>query len=604
MPTIPVNRQIYTRLLISRPDGVTWIDLAGYLARATVALGDVSEVGTGSSGADAAVRTLQFDLRNAGAMMECWAEDLAHDETYVIGDENTVIGDERDSAAELIDLLFGTEHEWARASFSPRDKTSTWNQGGAQGYAPLLWPTREVVLQVAITSPGEETLGTTQRPGEMVGTVSPASPTATLARRPVKEGAVKAYLDGVLQPESAYTVDHSAGVVTFTELTTEQTASVDYVWWCTLFHGYLGDRISVSGSIVSCEARDLAKALHDTYIETVREYGSKDGASAETVIQAILDDNLGAGAVTLACPVSPGFMIHPYQVDYQTVWDAIQAIAQQIGWWLGYRWDHASGGWQLTLMEPPRDKDAITADWALTWDDDIYTHGLDVSDADIRNVVKVTYRDRSAGKRQSVTATDVISILEYGRRAMGIEEADASLIDTAEEATALAEAAVADLRDMAGTARIEMPLMPEMDVFDGLVITNPTLSSTDDFYGVESVRHTLEFGSSTRLRTEVIACGRVIGSHRRWLRMQTRPGGTVPITGGDVIGGQATATLVVAASDSSWRGRQSADYICDGVSDQVQINDALDWLVSDGRTGGKVMLLEGTYVIDDDILMP
>jgi parallel beta-helix repeat protein len=86
--------------------------------------------------------------------------------------------------------------------------------------------------------------------------------------------------------------------------------------------------------------------------------------------------------------------------------------------------------------------------------------------------------------------------------------------------------------------------------------------------------------------------------------MQTRPGGTVPITGGDVIGGQATATLVVAASDSSWRGRQSADYICDGVSDQVQINDALDWLVSDGRTGGKVMLLEGTYVIDDDILMP
>jgi parallel beta-helix repeat protein len=255
-------------------------------------------------------------------------------------------------------------------------------------------------------------------------------------------------------------------------------------------------------------------------------------------------------------------------------------------------------------MEPPRDKDATTADWSLTWDDDIYTQDLDVSDADIRNVVRVTYKNRAAGKRLTVAATDAISILEYGRRAMGIEERDASLIDTFAEAQALAEAAVADLRDMTGTTRITMPLLPEMDVFDGLVITNPTLSSTDDFYGVESVRHTLEFGSSTRLRTEVIACGRVIGSHRRWLRMQTRPGGSVPITGGDVIGGQATATLVVAASDSSWRGRESADYICDGVSDQVQINDALDWLVSGGRTGGKVMLLEGTYVIDDDILMP
>ena len=603
MSTIPSNRQIYTRLLISRPDGVTWVDLADYLARATVALGDVSAVGTGSSGADAAVRTMQFDVRNAGAMLECWPDDLAQDETYVIGDENTVIGDERDSAAKLIDLLWGAEHEWARASLSPRDRSSAWNQD-SQGYAPLLWPTREVILQVAITSPGGEVSGTTQRVGEALGTVSPSAPLVALARRPIKENTVRVYLDGVLQSESAYTVDHSAGTITFTGLAAEQTATSDYVWWCTPFHGYLGDRISVGRSTVSCEARDLAKMIQDTYIEMVREYGSKDGAPAETVIQAILDDNLGTGAVTLACPVSPGFMIHPYRVDYQTVWDAIQAIAQQIGWWLGYRWDHAAGAWQLTLMEPPRDKTVGTADWWLSWDDDIYTQGLDVSDADIRNTVRVTYKDRAAGKRLAVAATDAISILEYGRRAMGIEERDASLIDTNEEAAALAEAAVADLRDMAATTRIDMPLLPEMDVFDGLVITNPTLSSTDDFYGVESVRHTLEFGSSTRLRTEVIACGRVIGSHRRWLRMQTRPGGTVPITGGDVIGGQATATLVVAASDSSWRGRQSADYVCDGDHDEIQINDALTWLVSDGRPGGKVMLLEGTYYILNTVELP
>ena len=139
MSTIPSNRQIYTRLLISRPDGVTWVDLADYLARATVALGDVSAVGTGSSGADAAVRTMQFDVRNAGAMLECWPDDLAQDETYVIGDENTVIGDERDSAAKLIDLLWGAEHEWARASLSPRDRSSAWNQD-SQGYALCCGP--------------------------------------------------------------------------------------------------------------------------------------------------------------------------------------------------------------------------------------------------------------------------------------------------------------------------------------------------------------------------------------------------------------------------------------------------------------------------------
>jgi hypothetical protein len=217
MSTIPSNRQIYTRLLISRPDGVTWVDLADYLARATVALGDVSAVGTGSSGADAAVRTMQFDVRNAGAMLECWPDDLAQDETYVIGDENTVIGDERDSAAKLIDLLWGAEHEWARASLSPRDRSSAWNQD-SQGYAPLLWPTREVILQVAITSPGGEVSGTTQRVGEALGTVSPSAPLVALARRPIKENTVRVYLDGVLQSESAYTVDHSAGTITFTGL--------------------------------------------------------------------------------------------------------------------------------------------------------------------------------------------------------------------------------------------------------------------------------------------------------------------------------------------------------------------------------------------------
>lgn len=448
---IPANRQIHVRLLVGRTDGLTWVDLSDYLSRVEINLGDTS--GGGAAGVDAVVRQMEFTLRNEGTMMPTWDADIAQDESYIIGDETTVIGDENDSAAKLINLMFGTQNKWARNSFSPRDKTSSWNYFNGQ-YAPLLWPNREVAFDVAVTNPG-------------------------------------------VQPIEAD--------------------------WIRLFHGYLGDRISIDGPMVSCSCRDLAKRLQDTYIEEVREYGSEAGTPAETVIQQILDDNLGTGQVLLYCPVSPGFMIKPYKVEYQSVWDAIQQIASQIGWFLGYRWDPNQDLYRLTFMEPPRTKSAETADFILDWQDDFYAQELDLNDADIRNVVKITYLNREKAFRQSVTIEDQASIDEYGRRAMQIEEGDTSLIDTEVEATNMAQAVLSDLKDLTGTTKLDMPLLPTMDIFSGIVVRDPRISSTDDFYGVESVRHSLDFETG-RFRTEVIASGHVVGAHTKWLRMETRPG--------------------------------------------------------------------------------
>jgi hypothetical protein len=53
-----------------------------------------------------------------------------------------------------------------------------------------------------------------------------------------------------------------------------------------------------------------------------------------------------------------------------------------------------------------------------------------------------------------------------------------------------------------------------------------------------------------------------------------------------------SATLVVAASDSQQRDK--ADYICDGVDDQEQIQDAINTLPA---SGGEIFLLEGTFNI-------
>jgi len=59
-----------------------------------------------------------------------------------------------------------------------------------------------------------------------------------------------------------------------------------------------------------------------------------------------------------------------------------------------------------------------------------------------------------------------------------------------------------------------------------------------------------------------------------------------------------TATLVVAASDSTQKCKVQADYVCDGVNDHVEIQAALDALPAGG---GRVMLSEGTFNIEVSI---
>jgi len=54
------------------------------------------------------------------------------------------------------------------------------------------------------------------------------------------------------------------------------------------------------------------------------------------------------------------------------------------------------------------------------------------------------------------------------------------------------------------------------------------------------------------------------------------------------------STLVVAASDASGRVRGQADYVCDGVDDQVEIQNAIHALPA---AGGTVTLSEGTFVV-------
>src|SRR5690606_27862456 len=116
------------------------------------------------------------------------------------------------------------------------------------------------------------------------------------------------------------------------------------------------------------------------------------------------------------------------------------------------------------------------------------------------------------------------SIDEYGKRAMQIEEADTSLIDTQEKALAFGEKCIWDLSELNATDRLVLPFFPWLDIFSTFTVTNPLISSTTDFYAVQNIRHSLRFGEDARFRTEVIATTRVVGAKRKWLDMETRPG--------------------------------------------------------------------------------
>src|SRR5215213_4447261 len=75
---------------------------------------------------------------------------------------------------------------------------------------------------------------------------------------------------------------------------------------------------------------------------------------------------------------------------------------------------------------------------------------------------------------------------------------------------------------------------------------------------------------------------------------------TIASTASGGSGGGSNVTLTVAANDASTHSKTTADYLCDGVDDHVQINTAIAALPTNG---GKVELSEGNFDITSSILI-
>lgn len=81
----------------------------------------------------------------------------------------------------------------------------------------------------------------------------------------------------------------------------------------------------------------------------------------------------------------------------------------------------------------------------------------------------------------------------------------------------------------------------------------------------------------------------------------TGPGATGYQALGSVASGKRFATRVVAASNAHADSKAAADYVCDGVADQVEINAAIADLPA--NIGGRVLLTEGTFFDSAEVVI-
>lgn len=143
--------------------------------------------------------------------------------------------------------------------------------------------------------------------------------------------------------------------------------------------------------VIEIVGRGEEAVLMDKWISTERSYSG----SMESVMQAMLDDNLGSGVVTLYTPVSPLYVFSPaWTQQRMRLMDALVAVADKAGCVLRYRYD-ASNNFRLTLFKP--DRAASSPAWTLGPSEYTAVTENKIDLTDVRNYVKLRFAHATLG---------------------------------------------------------------------------------------------------------------------------------------------------------------------------------------------------------------
>jgi hypothetical protein len=315
--------------------------------------------------------------------------------------------------------------------------------------------------------------------------------------------------------------------------------------WRRVFEGKV-DGLELGGDVLRLDCRDPGAFLQDRVIEEDRVYGSVAGENVVQTMQRILDDNMGAQAVVLYAPVTPNWFLQPFggpdapggpAGKGSNVLDALRSLAMQIGWDVRYRYD-AAGNIRLTLYAPNRNATVADATFAAT--EYFEVPRFEINDADVRNIIRVQWQDKQTKVISSVIRSHPGSIAEFGRRYMEIGEGASSNIDTVDEATALADAALSDLAFPMAEQQVSTSFAWFVELADFYRFTaNGIQFDTDQQFGLTAYQHTISVDPSSgeiQDETTLTLRGTPSGGYRSWINTRggefTGPSaGPVPLLG-------------------------------------------------------------------------
>lgn len=360
--------------------------------------------------------------------------------------------------------------------------------------------------------------------------------------------------------------------------------------WVTVFDGIV-DELAITGRRVTVTARDRFAMLLDAAFDAAA--GTRFTAAAwATQLQAMLDNRLGAGAVTLIVPAAPSGTAAEVTISAgTTLAEAMLSVVRQLGWRLVYGWSGNTP--QLQLIEPRRT--LATADWSLSADDVLSFREAGWSRERVRNSVTVYYLDSGLGTISSVTEEDGTSIATFGRRTMVIREAATSAIRTSSAALVMARAILADLKDAPLTYEVETRALWPVEVGDLLDVgALPNISDSTQRLAVQ--RHTLRIASGGRgvqVRSQLSLRGRPAAAYDAWYRQgDGQPAAQTQILArARVMTPVGATTYTVRCSASAPGGPRTGTWTCTALTGVT----ASGGIVEGTATSLQVKAIDGDY---------
>jgi len=350
---------------------------------------------------------------------------------------------------------------------------------------------------------------------------------------------------------------------------------------------------------VTVPGRDYSGKLADTLTRVETKYGSDVGVDSVEVMQAVVDDGMGAGQYTITDDTTGArFAVTEYIVRDVFVWDALQALALM---WGGKEIRQVEGATEafLTVIEPNRDN--TTPDYSIGPDTYIDCSAISTSGKNVRPIVRGRAVDKVTGEilvsqlpAEEDVGTDPLVLL-YGPLMFSFDEDSAKGVDTQDELDAMVAAIYADLSTPPIPLEIETKLAPFARVGDVVEwLPDTVLRDESLIAAVLTLSHS--FPSPGVGRTTWRCAGKPKGRYKTWQHLGIevtgigkRPSLTLSL---EQDFGLVTATITVNDQLQSWAiwSQEGSIPKADGIpipgaskgSDLKPAQRSVSWSVRDG----------------------